>query len=443
MNIFRAAASQVDLEPIIGSWLTGFGLRVYPSDGQHDPLLAKAVLLEDGATQIAIVSCDLIGIPAKTIAKLRARIAEHNSIPANNIVISCTHTHSAPASMPFRGVLGYINHHWWSDVQDKIVALVAGLVAQLQPATLRHGTSQVEGISYNRQDQTHPIDRTLTAIAIDNAQGARMATLVNFALHPVTLSHGNLKISGDVQGEAMRRTQQAQGGIALYLQGACGDVNPTVDLKRGWGNGTFDDVTEMGTILAQGAADALQNTVGLDRVRLQVAQQIIELPLDAPPTPAQLETLIAQFESDLRKARVEDHIANEGIALTYLRWAAEVKGAIANGSLPRVAPIEVWLAAINDLRLVAVPLEPYSDIGLDFKKALLPLTGVLMGYANGLLGYCAADWAKEQGGYGPDDACRWFPEQLTPIARGAAQLVTDAAVRLAQAYQRMGNESTD
>ena len=241
----------------------------------------------------------------------------------------------------------------------------------------------------------------------------------------------------------MRRTQQTQGGIALYLQGACGDVNPTVDLKRGWGNGTFDDVTEMGTILAQGAADALQNTVGLDRVQLQVAQQIIELPLDAPPTPAQLETLIAQFESDLRKARDEDHIANEGIALTYLRWAAEVKGAIANGSLPRVAPIEVWLAAINDLRLVAVPLEPYSDIGLDFKQALQPLTGVFMGYANGLLGYCAADWAKEQGGYGPDDACRWFPEQLTPIARGAAQLVTDAAVRLAQAYQRMGNESTD
>ncbi len=432
MSIFLAAAGEIDLEPIVGSWLTGFGLRMNPSDGQHDPLLAKAVLLSDGTTQIAIVSCDLIGIPATTIAKLRARIAERSTIPAHHIVISCTHTHSAPATMPFRGVLGYVNQHWWASAQDKIVALVIGLAAQLQPVTLRHGTTQVEGISYNRQDQTHPIDRTLTAIAIDDTHGARLATLVNYALHPVTLSYGNLKISGDVPGEAMRQTQQAHGGIALYLQGACGDVNPAVDLKRGWGNGTFEDVAEMGTALAHGVTEALHNTLAVNDVQLRVAQQTIDLPLDASPSPAQLDTLMAQFEADLRKARAEDNIADEGIALTYLRWAAEVKGAIANGSLPTVAPIEVWMAAINDLRLVAVPLEPYSDIGLDFKRAIQPLTGIFMGYANGLLGYCAADWAKDQGGYGPDDACRWFPEQLTPIGRGAAQWVTEAAVGMAR-----------
>ena len=431
MGKLTAAAGEVDLEPIIGSWLTGFGLRVWPSNGLRDTLMARAVLLHDGQTKIVIVSCDLIGILAPAIAKLRARIAANSNIPANNIVISCTHTHSAPATMPFRGVLGYINHHWWASVQDKIVALVTGLEAQLQPATVRHGSTQVEGISYNRQDQTHPIDRALTAIAIDDAQGARMATLVNFALHPVTLSYGNLKISGDVQGEAMRRTQQAQGGVALYLQGACGDVNPTVDLKRGWGNGTFEDVVEMGTALAAGVDVALQNTTATGDAQLQAKQSTIHLPLDAPPTPQQLAALIAQFEANLRKAREEDNVANEGIALTYLRWAAEVQGAVANGSLPTTAPIEVWMAAINDLRLVAVPLEPYSDIGLDFKRGIQPLTGVFMGYANGLLGYCAADWAKDQGGYGPDDACRWFPEQLTPIGRGAAQLVTEAAVRLA------------
>ena len=432
MGKLKAAAGEVDLEPIVGSWLTGFGLRMNPSDGLHDPLLARAVLLDDGETRIAIVSCDLIGILAPTIAKLRARIAQHSDIPASHIVISCTHTHSAPATMPFRGVLGYINHHWWASVQDKIVALVASLEAQLQPAMLRHGNTQVEGISYNRQDQSHPIDRTLTAIALDDLHGARLATLVNYALHPVTLSHGNLKISGDVQGEAMRRTQQAQGGIALYLQGACGDVNPTVDLKRGWGNGTFEDVVEMGTALATGVNVALQNSVPTDTAQLRVAQTTINLPLDAPPAPDQLDALIAQFETDLRTARAADDMAKEGIALTYLRWAAEVKGAVANGSLPTTAPIEVWMAAIHDLRLVAVPLEPYSDIGLDFKKAIQPLTGVFMGYANGLLGYCAADWAKDQGGYGPDDACRWFPEQLTPIGRGAAQWVTAAAVGLAQ-----------
>jgi len=427
----QAAADQVNLEPPIGSWLTGFGLRMNPSNEQRDDLMARAVLLDDGETKLVIVSCDLIGILAPTIAKLRNRIAAQSDIPAQNITITCTHTHSAPATMPFRGVLGYINHNWFATVQDKIVALVVGLVGKLQPATLRSGRTQVEGISYNRQDQSHPIDRTLTAIAIDTMQGQRIATLVNFALHPVTLSYSNLRISGDVQGEAMRRVEQAQSSVALYLQGACGDVNPTVDLKRGWGNGTVEDVVEMGTILAAATGVALQGTVGTGNVSLKVAQQTIHLPLDAAPSLEQLDGLVQQFEANLRKARAEDNVADEGIALTYLRWANEVRGAILNGTLPSHAPIEVWMAAINELRLVAVPLEPYSDIGLDFKKAIQPLTGVFMGYSNGLLGYCAADWAKAQGGYGPDDACRWFPEQLTPIAKGAAQLVTQTAVALA------------
>ncbi len=129
MRKFHAAAGMIDLEPQAGCWLTGFAARPYPSDGQHDPILARAVLLDDGATRIAIVACDLIGIDARTVAALRARIAERagNRIPAGNILFSCTHTHSAPASLRFRGVLGHVNELWWAAAQEKIVALVAGL----------------------------------------------------------------------------------------------------------------------------------------------------------------------------------------------------------------------------------------------------------------------------------------------------------------------------
>jgi hypothetical protein len=249
----------------------------------------------------------------------------------------------------------------------------------------------------------------------------------------VTLSFSNLKLSGDVPGSATARLQALrEGGATLYLQGACGDVNPISDLRTGWGNGTVEDVAHAGKVLAQAAHAALRWAMPTTDVRLKTTHGMVNLPLDPPPAQAHLDNLIARFEADLRHSRVEGHLVNEGIALAWLCWAAELKGALANNTMPTSQAIEVWTAAINDLRIAAVPLEPYSDIGLDFKRAMHPHPGMFLGYANGLLGYCATDWAKAQGGYGPDEACRWFPQQLTAIGYGAAQRVVDASTALAR-----------
>ena len=430
MSLLRAAAASVDLEPLIGSWLTGFGMRLFPSDGQHDPIMARAVLLDDGATQVVILACDLIGIPAEEIALLRARMAERSGIPAGNIVISCSHTHSAPATFRFRGVLGYVNDRWWAGAQEKMVALVAGLPAQLEPARLSTATTQVEGISFNRQDQAHPIDTELIAVAIDDEAGQAIATLVNFAVHPVTMSWSNLKLSGDVPGATALELEARRGGVALYLQGACGDVNPSTDLMTGWGNGTFEDVADMSRQLAEATQLCLFDAPATAELKLGVTHATVELPLDPPPSSDEIDQLFAGFSRDLTTARQARHAVNEATALLNLRWAGELKGALLNGTVPSTAPIEVWVAAIGDLRLMAVPLEPYSDIALDFKKAIQPLRGMVLGYSNGLLGYCASDWAKDQGGYGPNDAARVFPEQLTAIGYGGVQTVVEAGVTL-------------
>lgn len=112
-----------------------------------------------------------------------------------------------------------------------------------------------------------------------------------------------------------------------------------------------------------------------------------------------------------------------------MRWSAELRAALVTKTLPREQALTLWTASINDLRLLAVPLEPYSDIALDFKRLVLPERGCVVGYANGLIGYCASDWAKAQGGYGPDEASRWFPEQLLPIGCGAVDRIVRAAMR--------------
>jgi len=422
MGKLRAAAGEVDLKPPIGGWMTGFAARIKPSTATHDPLMAHAVLLDDGKTRLAIVSCDLIGFTPAAVAEMRQNIVARSNIPAANILICCTHTHSGPASMPLRGALGHVDSDWLGKAQGKIVDLVVGLPSALAPARVGYSSTRVPGIGYNRQDQSHPIDEELGALAIDGADGSTIATLINYATHAVVLGPGNLAYSGDFPGVAARQIQALRGGIGLYLQGACGDVDPLVYRDRGWGSGTFEDTRQIGQRLADVAARLLGDAPRTDAVRLRVRSKTIPVPLDPPPSPEALATLIAGFEADRERARAEANSMDEQVALAMLSWAGELGRAIAAGVVPQTIPAELFAAGINGLRLVGAPFEAYSDIGLGI-KAGLPRQAFFVGYANGLIGYCPTHWAKDQGGYGADSAARWFAGLLTAIGYGADELI--------------------
>ena len=58
----------------------------------------RALVLEEGSTRIAIVSSDFLGFPAALGNKVREAIRD---IPAQNILIGATHTHSAPDTYGF------------------------------------------------------------------------------------------------------------------------------------------------------------------------------------------------------------------------------------------------------------------------------------------------------------------------------------------------------
>lgn len=429
--MFKASAAQIDLQPRVGDWMTGFAARVKPTTGMHDPIMARAVLLDDGATQLAIVVCDLIGFTSAVVAKLRQRIEQACGIPAAHVLISCTHTHSGPASMPFRGVMGYINAEWLAEAQRKIVDLVASLPAMLQPAQLAHAATQIAQIGYNRQDAARAVDDELNALAFESADGAAIATLANYGTHPVVLGPSNLLFSADYPGEVARALSAARGGIGMFLQGTSGDIDPVVYRDRGWGSGTFDDTRAMGERIAQAALDALRDAPRTADVTLRAYSKQIAIPLDSPPDADARAALATDFEADRRNGIAQGDAVQEGVALAMLDWLRELEGALQDGSLPTHLQAELFAAAINDVRIVAVPFETYTDIGLRVKQALRPNKTLFAGYANGLFGYCPTAWAKDQGGYGPDSSARWFPQLLTAVGYGADDVIVRESAELA------------
>lgn len=435
MGELRASAGEVDLKPPVGGYMSGFAARVDPATGIHDPIVARAVLLDAGGSFLAIVSCDLIGFAPETVADMRRRIAEKSDIPPESVLICCTHTHSGPTSMKLRGVLGYIDELWLQECQTKIVDLVAGLPSKLQPARIAWESTTLTGIGYNRQDINHRIDEELTVISIEDESGDTVATLLNYATHAVVLGPSNLMYSSDFPGSAARAVQRLRGGIGLYLQGSCGDVNPIVERNDVGEIGTFEDCERIGERLAQAAVSTLRDVPRTSDVQIAVAQKSVDVPLDQPPTLEEVNSMILQFQEDrenARAARPVNRVA-ELVALAFEDWANELREKIVSNAVPKSVCAEVYAAAINDLRIIGLPFETYTDIGMDIKEGLRPLKGVFVGYANGLWGYCPTGWAKDQGGYGAYDSARWFSGLVTPIGYGADKLLVQEAVRLGKA----------
>ncbi|MFA0749397.1 neutral/alkaline non-lysosomal ceramidase N-terminal domain-containing protein, partial [Fervidibacter sp.] len=95
---WKVGFGEVDITPPIGVWLTGFAARTKPCDDIHDPLSARALVLENGQGQrAAILALDLIALTDEQVATIRQLVREWTGIQPQNLLINCSHTHSAPA----------------------------------------------------------------------------------------------------------------------------------------------------------------------------------------------------------------------------------------------------------------------------------------------------------------------------------------------------------
>lgn len=426
MNSLKVGATKLDLEPPVGIWLTGYGGRIEPSQGRHDPIMARAVAVSDGDKTCLIVSAELIGFDVDEALQMRKEIEARSGVPASHIIIACTHTHSGPASMPLRGNMGILDKPWNKAIREKIVDLADKAVKKLAPAVLAYGSKEVKELSYNRQPGGGPVDEKVRVLRFESPSGEHIATLVNYAMHAVVLGPANLRLSGDFPGEVCRQLEK-KGGVALYLQGCCGDIDPAIN-KEKWGKGTFDDIASIGSLLVKTIEAALKGVEKKSSARVSGSSEVAKLPLMKAPTADELAKINAGLKAEFEAAKSFD---NKVCAKAMLEWKSALDNALQSGGPPEELKAEVVSIMIGDIRIVGLPFEAYTDIGLEIIKGLSPLKPMVVGYANGLFGYCATDAARAKGGYGPDGSHRWFPRLLTPLANGSSKALVDTAVHTA------------
>jgi hypothetical protein len=148
-----AGAATSVITPEIGGEIVG-GFSPFPSTHIHDDLHARCLVLDDGKTKIAIVVCDLLALHRSVAVEARKLIEQSTGIPAGNVAISCTHTHSATSA------LGPTPRTYKSDMElDDYQRFVARRIADgvkraannLRPAQVGFGTVDVPDHVHNRR----------------------------------------------------------------------------------------------------------------------------------------------------------------------------------------------------------------------------------------------------------------------------------------------------
>jgi neutral ceramidase len=437
---FEVGAAVVSLSPPVGIPMGGYGGRKGVSEGIHDDLQARALVISDGRTRLAVVACDLVALDPATITAFRALAARESGVADDHLLVAVTHTHSGPAYGSFltRYLTGQVAAEahrfpeWEEALPKRMLEALRAASGGLQPAVMAVGRGTAR-ISVNRRlpdavgdirlhpNPDGPVDPELVALRFETPDGRTIATLVNYACHPVVLCEDSLQHSADFPGYLRRRIEAEAGGIALFLNGACGQINP---VRRG----DFAVAKWVGETLADTARAALEGAPRTGQVALAGTADTVELPLKPAPEPDQAARYLGHARRALaahadpenyegRRLAAEVKRAEEQLA----RLAAQQNRLATWGAAGGRLPVRVQAMQIGEANLVALPGESFLEFGLALRAASGERACVVAGYSDRSVGYIPTREAYPQGGYEVNSSI---------LAPGAGEAMAEAAARL-------------
>jgi neutral ceramidase len=375
-HTFRAGAAKVDITPAPDAALpmSGYANRIAGFTRIHDPLSVRAIVVDDGEVQAAVISVEVIGISSALWEKIVDRLSGETGIPKDNILLAAVHTHAAPAIGTYDeradGPIAERRDAYLKIMQDAVVTATSEAKSRLQPARIGYATGRAN-VNTNRRasngeggwmlgnNPDDVSDKTVVVIKIESRSGAPIAVFSNYAVHGTVLGPDNLQISADLPGAAAAFVERHYGGnvVSPWTSGAAGDQDPIYRIGR-----DFKNVTALGNLLGAEVvrvADQIQPT---ERARIRCSQRVISCP---------------------GKRTVQ----RPGPGRPYLEADAEP------------TPIRLSLLMINDIAIAGVSGEVLTNIALRLKRESPMTRTVMVTLCNGSSGYLPDDAAYDRISY--------------------------------------------
>ena len=418
----KAGAATSNITPPIGAEIVGGHLPV-PSTHVHDELHVRCLVLDDGQTKLALVTCDVVGVHRLVCEEAKKQIQQHAGIPPANVLISATHTHSA-ASVQGQDRLKHTESldDYQKFVVQRIVDGVRRAVTNLRPAEIGYGTAQAPEHLFNRRwylkpgtmpenpfggiDQVKmnpgsgpnlvepagPTDPTISFLAIREPGGRPISLYAAYGLHYVGGTGGGA-ISADyfaVFADEIQRLQSADRldppFVALLANGTSGDVNNINFKQPRPAQKPYEQIRYVAGDIAAKVHAALAKVEYTSNVRLDARLREPTLKWRRPNAD-ELAAAKKRYAEGVKVAR--------GADLPYLY----AERALRLAEYPETTTVPIQVLAIGDVSIGTMPCEVFTETGLEWRQVSPLKPAFFVELANGSFGYLPTPRHHKLGGY--------------------------------------------
>lgn len=285
---YQGGVARVMLTPPQGLQLAGYGKRrSTPSQGQHDPLYARALVLQNGEQTIALVTVDLLAITNEVYDTVYDKVSKKFPLSRPMLMLSASHTHSGPGGITKKFwesfAAGPYHPEAFERLTDQMAQALLLASENLQKVKLGWGKVKAPEWIRNRMIVNGPVDSEINALWVKRLDNTPLAVVVNYSAHATLLKPNNLLFSGDYPGAMEKEIETKQGGVALFTAGAVADQTPFTsegadDFERveGMGKGLANKLLtakEKITYYEQGILEGRRLTLVLPPVQLRIGTE--------------------------------------------------------------------------------------------------------------------------------------------------------------------------
>jgi putative membrane-bound dehydrogenase-like protein len=410
---FRAGTALVDITPTKFPVIVNGGFLEGSAKAVVDPLHARALVLANDQTTLAIVVVDSCMLPRELLDRAKDLASKATGIPTDRMLISATHTHTAPSAM---GALGSRPD---PDYPEFLIPLLARAIEtahqKLQPAQLGWGVIDDYEHTFHRRwiyradkmlvdpfgeksvrammnpghmnpdvvGPSGPVDPGLTVVGIKTREGKPLAVLANYSMH----YYGSPALSADYYGRFCAKMRQAIVGdeknddfLAIMSQGTSGDLN-AIDTEK---PAKPRDIDSFAQGIADNALKVYRKLEYKDQIPLAMSESLLKLKRRVP--------------DEKRLAWAKEKIAAMGDRRPKDKPEVYALEAVMLHDEPE-RELKLQALRLGDLAITAMPNEVFALTGLKLKK-FTSLKGTMnISLANGSEGYIPPPEQHALGGY--------------------------------------------
>lgn len=282
----RVGFGNIDVTPELGKkpvFLAGFG-ETRLAVKVHDPIMARAVVIDDGKSKIAMACVDVVGIFNESVTRIRKQLPGFTYV-----MVSASHNHEGPDTLGLWGPNPFtsgVDPEYMKQMEAGVVAAVKQAEAALAPAEATIGTAAAADLI---RDGRLPevIHDTLVVLSFTNpTTKKRIGLVVQWNNHPEDMDSKNTEITADFPGVVVGELQKKYGCPVAYFTGTVGGLMTSlrVEVKDESGKpmtqGTFPRTQRYGQLVAERAVKAIDSSVPVSLTPLSAKRQEILLPMD-------------------------------------------------------------------------------------------------------------------------------------------------------------------